>query len=190
MAPESEIAPGLGAFLSDPDVTIAHVGPARTGGAAVYIWRDAATALVDACRSTDERLHVGLLVGRYGTAPAGELLEIRGWSDFEPYATLDAFRIDLNKNWELTLNRLQRAHREQVLVGWVVTQRRSAGRLGPLTTMVHRSLFGKPWQVLVVADPDAEALAVWGLATDGTLQNISFNIAGRGALQGDEHADP
>jgi hypothetical protein len=189
MAAEPGGLPRVGAFLGDPAVRVRRVGPARHDGASVYIWRDMIEALLDTAALATAPLCTALALGVFGRGPGGSLVELRGWVDFEPWESERAFVADLHANWQPTMNRVLRANPGLAVCGWVHARRGSGGLLSDAAAMVHRSLFGLPWQLALVVDADARQLGVWGPARDGHLVGVGFGVVSRGVAPGESHAD-
>lgn len=153
------------------------------------IWRDVLDELGVAATHRASVERGGLLLGREPADASGPTCT--GYRELEPIDGLVPWLNGLQRDWPRLSRRLERSAPDRLL-GWVWIRPGGGVGLTPEAQLVHRTLFGLPWQVMCVVDASTGGLAFFGTDAERALVNIPFDLvlpAGRRPPTADE-SDP
>ena len=146
-----------GPVLPSDEHALRRLGEARTDGGAAYLWSAVAEELIYAALYRAERLQIALLLGDVRRGPGGPFVEIKGYTELATYPDHDTYIEELNADWQLTHNRIQRTYPGLRIVGWVSMRAGSQGVISAEEQIVHRTFFNLPHQVAVQPPTEANA---------------------------------
>lgn len=160
------------------DVT-AHGCDDTPGAARVYLWGDVIEELVYAALERPDVMQSALLSGQHYQGPDGPFVEVRGYADLSRYDSASEILRELNDDWTLLNNRVERQGEGLRLVGWALLEARATNQLSRAAQVVHRTFFNLGFQLLVEVDPAERRIAVYGFDERGCLINTPFYLVRR-----------
>ena len=142
-----------------------------------FLWYfDALEELVFAAAYRDEPC-VALLDGELGLDEEGTFVELTGFSNLQYTGDLRGIHLPLRN---ALADRLDREEREEAnpfaVAGFFVGAAGSGGELTDEIARVHLSLFNVPYQVVLVADPEARRIGAYARNEAGRFVNETFCV--------------
>jgi len=143
---------------------------------AYFLYFDALEELVFAADYRDEPC-VALLDGELGVDETGTFVELTGFSDLQYTGDLRGIHLPLRNALAARLDGEARDEDDPFAVaGFYVGAAGSDGELLDAVARVHLSLFNIPYQVALVADPEAERVGLYARDDDGRFVNDAFRV--------------
>ncbi len=166
------------------EVALRHVGPPHEGGVRHFIYQDVLDELDFAARYHHGAPQFALLTGQLGVEARGPFLEVSGFEGLN----LEVASSDDPALWvEALLGAMKQALDDsgaarvggELPVGLWVHRPNSAGELDALVACVHLSLFNVPFQLVMVMDTLADALACYARAPRMRFSQVGFALVSR-----------
>lgn len=155
---------------------IRRFGGVRRAGAALYVRSGTLSALVQAARHRPSAPQVALLLGSCHLDAGVRCLEIAGYADLEQAPDPDALIGNWLRDWRLMQNRISRNFPGREVVGWALSLPGEGISLLPSIRRIHRTFFNLGHHVLLLLDPEREALGFHGPDASGELVGVGFNL--------------
>lgn len=155
------------------------MGADARSGAQIYLWADMLEELIYAALSRPEVTQSALLSGQYYQGPDGPFVEVRGYADLSRYDSTSEMLRELNDDWTLLNNRVERQGGNLRIVGWSLLKPGTSNALSRAAQVVHRTFFNLGFQILLEVDPQERRVVVYGFDERGCLIKTGFHLVRR-----------
>lgn len=163
-------------FLPDGRLRVRRLGPPTGDGLTVYAFFDVLDELLYSSNYHRNQAAAGVLVGGYYRGPAGDYVEVRGYTDLQVIESTLEYADRLDRDWA-HLN-APSAMTEAGLrpLGWFLSRAESRAQATPFESLVHLSYFNLPFHVFLMIDPASRLAGLYLSGGGDRLRNVGFNV--------------
>ena len=146
-----------------------------------YVYFDALEELVFASGYREEPCFA-VLEGEFGLDEAGAFIELTGFSNLQYTGGVPGMHHPMRGVVEQRVADGERPSNPYRVAGVFVGARETGARLEKSLARMQLSLLNVPYQLLLVADPDAERIGAYARDDAGKFVNVGFSVVYRSKI--------